>query len=336
MSRNRGFTLVELLVVIGIIALLVGILLPVLSGARERANVVKCMANLRSIGQGFAIYLAENKQVFPPAYIYKPGPGWSGKADSFPNPTFGYRHWSWYIYGEQNVSATQQTGRPSPESFKCPSLPNGGLSPSNPPDTEFDPGQQRDPDTNAGIIDDQVNRVAYTVNEAIMPKNKFNETIRGVSNPTMLYRYVNASMIKNSSDVILATEFWPDWRLMQGNEPNVVKSHRPVSGYVPIGPGPLTELNGSVAQLGNRTTHARVGVPTNPINGPADVKSTLDWVGRNHGRKKAGSGKDTRETNFLYVDGHVETKTLEQTLSPEFEWGARDRIYSLPNAIVQQ
>lgn len=70
LARGRGpggFTLIELLVVISIIALLLGILVPSLARARENGRRVKCLANLRGIGQGLQIYMdTEAKGVLLP------------------------------------------------------------------------------------------------------------------------------------------------------------------------------------------------------------------------------------------------------------------------------
>lgn len=65
MRKVRGFTLVELLVVIGIIALLISILLPSLARARQSAVNIQCMSNLRSVGQGLLLYANDHKGKLP-------------------------------------------------------------------------------------------------------------------------------------------------------------------------------------------------------------------------------------------------------------------------------
>jgi prepilin-type N-terminal cleavage/methylation domain-containing protein len=103
---RAGFTLVELLVVIGIIAVLLGILLPALSRASGQAKRLSCLSNMRQLGQYFAIYLNDNKGVFPR-----------------PAVNSLYEDWIWWQPGrdiKQGAIAKIAGHKFKPELYRCP------------------------------------------------------------------------------------------------------------------------------------------------------------------------------------------------------------------------
>jgi prepilin-type N-terminal cleavage/methylation domain-containing protein len=93
-TRRPGFTLVELLVVIGIIALLIAILLPSLSRARAQANSVKCASQMRDIGNQLMIYATANKGVLWPQKAVGGVPGFKHRGgDEQPD-----ERWPMYVF----------------------------------------------------------------------------------------------------------------------------------------------------------------------------------------------------------------------------------------------
>ncbi len=112
--RARGFTLIELLVVIAIIALLIGILLPSLSGARNSARSVMCLSSLRSLGMAMSFYMDDHRDVIPQS---KHSVGFSGTLPWAPQ-MFEYLTGQEFA-GESDLWQSESWWSASNEFYRC-------------------------------------------------------------------------------------------------------------------------------------------------------------------------------------------------------------------------
>jgi prepilin-type N-terminal cleavage/methylation domain-containing protein len=110
--RLAGFTLVELLVVISIIALLIAILLPTLRKAKESANSVVCQSNLKQLGFGFLLFAQDHQNSLP-----------GGKFDRG-NPVEWKRDWLYNGGGSSSAPTTGTVFRyvRNAKLYRCPTL----------------------------------------------------------------------------------------------------------------------------------------------------------------------------------------------------------------------
>ncbi len=122
-SRRSGFTLVELLVVIGIIAVLIAMLLPALAKVRKQVEMTACASNLRQVGIACYAYAGDNKGLLPPC---PPTANYPFYTNLDPNPVWGLNPLAKghvyllpYIGGKGIYSGVAQTN--NAKIFFCPS-----------------------------------------------------------------------------------------------------------------------------------------------------------------------------------------------------------------------
>lgn len=113
-SLRRGFTLVELLVVVGIIAVLISLLLPSLGKARAQAQRTACLSNLRQVHQAFVLYALQHRDQVPLGYR---------KAKQFNSMLYSATAGRYVIFGHLWQSRLLSDGR----AFYCPSENNPGF-----------------------------------------------------------------------------------------------------------------------------------------------------------------------------------------------------------------
>ena len=114
--KTRGFTLLELLLVIGIIGLLTALLAPALRAAKEQARAAQCRSNIRHIGVGFSLYQTDNQSFpyafVPPSLLSAPPPG-----GYVGDPAFDRMGWWWFHF----LADYRNEISSSPSIFCCPS-----------------------------------------------------------------------------------------------------------------------------------------------------------------------------------------------------------------------
>jgi len=272
--RKLAFTLVELLVVIGIIAILVGILLPTLGRARASARSLQCMSNLRSLGQAVHMYVNANKQSLP----------WGEYQSTVPNSNT-----RWYMLLQNTLAskygttwgdafATSAAAAKIRELFMCPEAPGYSLNRSTNGAIHYMCHPRLMPDTTLpghpfGTPSGTVNERPYK-----MPKiRRASEVALLFDGPLVLngenWQVLWDVAVANQMDGqgAWAAEHFTDVYSTPGKSPDDSVSMRPIAGVGTAGP-PNSDGGGNVQNI--RFRHMK------------DAKA-----------------------NALMVDGHVETFT---------------------------
>jgi len=283
-----AFTLVELLVVIGIIALLISILLPALGKARQQANLVVCQSHLRQIGQVIDLYVNDNQGSLP-----------YGQLDTVPLGVAGgtpaYGDWSTLLMNELNgkfgtIYATEGTG--------------GDV---------YNRGIFRDVDTVEGHAP-----LHYSCHPRLMPNvDERDPLYDGGAAPSPLLQPYRLSQIHRNADIVLIMD-GSQWQFNPGDPGNTDPM------WWGVQPCAWAIDNWRFGQFSTNYTNVPNdyllfnnqnnddGSPVELfINGDTANNMAYLWWGCTNGQIRFRHNNNTT-ANFLYCDGHVESHTISK------------------------
>ena len=330
-SRYRkAFTLVELLVVIGIIALLISILLPSLNKARKAANTVYCAANLRGIMQGVMIYSAQNKGAIP-------GAAWTSARFMFVDPIQTTKATDAFgnTYSDTNCPNVCQVSDWASPIMRVMGIPfpikiPGGQSPG-----PIDKG------TTAATLAARQDRFTYicSLKQFKCPENNdilaipFTGTT--IAAPTPLLSYCTAwyftleargvsSVTRPSTAnfVILPDGYTPNMgKVGNGARKIFIADGAKFSSTAQNPPdvsfGIVTSTGGAFSDQGGATNFSRAYARDYSMNPPQSTGFDVRPLWARHGNGKIGQLKGFK-ANYAFFDGHVETLDDLEGSRPEY------------------
>lgn len=305
---NTGFTLVELLVVIGIIAVLISVLLPALAKVRGSAQTTACASNLRQIGVAASMYAIDNKGFVPPPFSF----GWAteksdGSLESWAAGSYAasatypfflakYMGNKLYYPGYGSGTATGAVERQFRSAFRCPTFgEDSGLNAGFAQDAFIEVNQY---DQSSYIISG-----GYAMSEFLPGKAPHAETGSGIEVPGVGF-----------------IPWGQDWRFKRGAPAKIDKSKglskivfiADGSGYQGIlgDDGRIVGANPRSAATNNTGALAHFSVDYLRHNG--GKRENIRWA---QGNRAAIRYSGPGGLNALYLDGHVGYMTSGEALA---------------------